>query len=115
VENSFQQHSRSFWKLKESSGNSPQQNDVTTRKKWTILNHARSKIVFVKLPNYLWIEIINIVVYLTNHNPSSVNGGFTLEQVYTCKPPQLGHLKVFGCLTYIYISRKKNGKLRLRA
>ncbi len=44
-----------------------------------------------------------------------MNGGLILEQVYTSKPPQLGHLKVFGCLTYIYISREKNGKLRLKA
>jgi hypothetical protein len=44
-----------------------------------------------------------------------VNGGLIPKQVYTCKPPQLGHLKVFGCLTYIYIFREKSGKLGLRA
>ncbi len=70
--------------------------------------------MFVQLPNYLWMKVIKIVVYLTNHSPTSVNGRLTLEQVYTGKPPQLGHLKVFGCLTYIYISREKSGKLRLR-
>jgi hypothetical protein len=32
VENSFQQHSTSFWKLKELSSNSPQQNSVTKQK-----------------------------------------------------------------------------------
>jgi hypothetical protein len=44
-----------------------------------------------------------------------VNGGLIPKQVYTGKPPQLGHLKVFGCLTYIYIFREKSGKLGLRA
>ncbi len=115
VEISFQQHSTSFWKLKESNDSSPQQNNVAKQKNWTILNHAKSKIVFVQLPNYLWIKVINIVVYLTNHSPTSVNGGLIPKQVYTCKPPQLGHLKVFGCLTYIYIFREKSGKLGLRA
>jgi hypothetical protein len=43
-----------------------------------------------------------------------VNGGLIPGQVYTCKPPQLGYLKVFSCLTYIYISREKSGKLRQR-
>ncbi len=44
-----------------------------------------------------------------------MNGGLIPKQVYTGKPPQLGHLKVFGCLTYIYIFREKSGKLGLRA
>lgn len=44
-----------------------------------------------------------------------MNGRLIPKQVYTGKPPQLGHLKVFGCLTYIYIFREKSGKLRLRA
>lgn len=36
----------------------------------------------IELLNYLWIEIIIIVVYLINHMPSKSNGGFTPKQVY---------------------------------
>ncbi len=54
---------------------------------------------------------MNTRTYLTNCNPSKPNGELILEHVYNSKPHQLGHMKMFGCLAYIHISKMKRGKL----
>jgi hypothetical protein len=65
----------------------------------------------VQLSNYLWPKAINTATCLTTHSPSKSNVGLALEHVYTHKSPQLGHLKVFGCLAYIHVSNMKGSKL----
>ncbi len=65
----------------------------------------------IQLLNFFWIEVVNTTTYLTNCNPSKPNGELILEHVYVRKPPQLRHMKMFGCLAYIHISKMKGDKL----
>jgi hypothetical protein len=56
-----------------------------------------------------------MTIYLTNQNPTSANGGLTLIYLYTSQPPKLNHLKVFGCLAYIYVVKLIGGKMEPRS
>ena len=38
-------------------------------------------------------------------------GSKTLEEAYSGKKPEVGHFKIFGCLTYSHVPSKKRSKL----
>ena len=49
----------------------PQQNGVAERMNRTITERARSMRLHSGLPKSYWAEVVNTVVYLINHGPSS--------------------------------------------
>ena len=38
-------------------------------------------------------------------------GHMTLEEDFSGKKPEIGHLRIFGCITYSYIPKEKRTKL----
>ncbi len=63
------------------------------------------------VPTYMWIEVVNTSTYLTNRNAFQVNNKLSSKQVYIGIPLKLDHLRIFGCLTYVYITKSKRTKL----
>eukprot|EP00253_Pinus_taeda_P015217 PITA_15217 len=63
------------------------------------------------LPLFLWAETCNTVVYLQNRSPHRALGHMTLEEAFSGKKPDIGHLRIFGCITYSYIPKEKRTKL----
>ena len=63
------------------------------------------------LPFFLWAKACNTVVYIQNKSPHMVLGSVTLEEAFTGKKPQVGHFRIFGCLTYSHVSCKKRTKM----
>ena len=49
--------------------------------------------------------------YLINRSPQASLGGKVTEEVWTCKPINLGNLKTFGCSAYVHISNDERSKL----
>jgi hypothetical protein len=39
----------------------------------------------------------------------------TPEKKFTCKKPDVSHLRVFGCIAYMHVLDKKRPKLDLKA
>jgi hypothetical protein len=39
----------------------------------------------------------------------------TLEEKFTCKKPDVSHLRVFGCITYVHVLDEKRSKLDPKA
>jgi hypothetical protein len=35
----------------------------------------------------------------------------TLEEKFTCKNPDVSHLRVFGCIAYVHVPDEKRSKL----
>jgi hypothetical protein len=62
-------------------------------------------------PNYFWVEAIATTVYIMNQTPTSTIHGMTLEKKFTCKKPDVSHLRVFGCITYMHVLDEKRSKL----
>ena len=60
---------------------------------------------------FLWAEAFNIVVYLHNRSPHRVLGKMTPEEAFTREKHYVGHLRIFGCLTYSYIPKEQRTKL----
>jgi hypothetical protein len=66
-------------------------------------------------PAYLWREVVNTTTYLTNRSPTHSNGGLSLEHVYNGKAPKFNHLRVFGSLVYVHVSKSRRSKLEAKS
>jgi hypothetical protein len=63
----------------------PQENGVSERMNRTIMECARSMRLHVGLPLQLWVDSIDIVVYLIKRGPSSSLNGIIPEEAWTGK------------------------------
>ena len=63
------------------------------------------------LPLFLWVEACNTVVYSQNRSPHHALGNVTSEEAFSRKKPHVGHLRIFGCITYSYVPKEKRTKL----
>jgi len=63
------------------------------------------------LPKFLWPEACNMVVHIQNRTPHRALGKKTPEGVFTGKKPEVGHLRIFGSVTYCHIPKEKRSKL----
>ena len=63
------------------------------------------------LPLFLWEEACSTAVYLQNRRPHRAVGSRTLEEAFTGRRPDIGHLRMFGCLTYSHVPIEKRTKL----
>ena len=89
----------------------PQQNGVAERKNRSIGGAAKAMLYYQWLPLFLWAEACNIAVYLQNRSPHRALGHMTLEEAFSGNKPDIGHLRIFGCITYSYIPKEKRTKL----
>jgi len=67
------------------------------------------------LPNYFCAEVVATVVYIMNRTPIVAVHGMTLEEKFTGKKPDVSHLRVFGCITYVHVPDEKRSKLDPKA
>jgi hypothetical protein len=63
------------------------------------------------LPNYFWVEVVAIAVYIMNQTPIAIVHGMTPEEKFTGKKPNVSHLKVFGCIAYVHVRDENRSKL----
>ena len=81
-----------------------------------IIAKARFILIDTGLSKELWLEIVNIVIYLFNQLPTQgLNGKVSIEVLNRllfleqnqdfC--PNLNHLKIFNCTAYIHILKEK--------
>eukprot|EP00253_Pinus_taeda_P032374 PITA_32374 len=85
----------------------PQQNGVAERKNRSIIGAAKAMLHDQGLPLFLWAEACNTAVYLQNRSPHRALGHMTPEEAFSGKKPDIGHLHIFGCITYSYIPKEK--------
>jgi hypothetical protein len=67
------------------------------------------------LLNYFWVEVVATVVYIMNRTPIATVHGMTPEEKFTCKKPDVSHLKVFSCIEYVHVPDEKRSKLDPKA
>ena len=92
----------------------PQHNGVAERMNRTIMEKVRSMIIMAKLPKPFWGEAVRAACYLINRSPS-VSLNFEIpKKVWSGKKPSYSHLRVFGCLAFVHVSKELRQKLDAR-
>ncbi|OMO61385.1 Integrase, catalytic core [Corchorus capsularis] len=89
----------------------PQQNGVSERKNRTVMEMARRLLFEKQLPKKFWAEAVNTAVYLQNRLLTKAVEGKTPYEALFGKKPSVSHLKVFGCICYVWIPEAKRSKL----
>lgn len=90
----------------------PQQNGRAERANRTIIEGVRTLLNGTKLPECLWAEAANTVVYTSNRLLSPRNNGKTRFELYFNSVPDVSNLRVFGQRAIVRIpDNARSGKL----
>lgn len=90
---------------------SPQQNGVVERRNRTLLEMTRSILKHMDVPNYLWGEAVRHATYLINRIVTRTLLSSTPYECFKGKKPNIGHIRVFGCVVYAKIDTPHLRKL----
>ncbi|GJV04276.1 retrovirus-related pol polyprotein from transposon TNT 1-94 [Tanacetum coccineum] len=94
---------------------SPQQNGVVERRNRTLIEAARTMLIYAKAPLFLWAEAVATACYTQNRSMIRRRHGKTPYELLHDKPPDLSYLHVFGALCYPTNDCENLGKLQLKA
>ncbi|GKA97476.1 retrovirus-related pol polyprotein from transposon TNT 1-94 [Tanacetum coccineum] len=78
----------------------PQQNDVVERRNLTLVEAARTMLIFSKAPLFLWAEAINTACYTQNRSLIRLRYNKTPYELMQDKKLDLSFFHVFGSLCY---------------
>ncbi|WVZ11959.1 hypothetical protein V8G54_016489 [Vigna mungo] len=85
----------------------PQQNGLAERMNRTILERVRCMLLGSGLSKAFWGEVANTAVYLINRSPSSALNFKTPMEVWSGRPADYSHLRVFGSLAFAHVRGDK--------
>jgi transposase InsO family protein len=88
-----------------------EQNGMVERMNRTLNERARSMRLHDGLLKTLWADAVCTDAYLINRGPLVPLGHRLPEEVWSGKEVNLSHLKVFGCVSYVYIESDARSKL----
>jgi hypothetical protein len=54
------------------------------------------------------IEAVAIAVYIMNQTPTTTIHGTTPEKNFIGKKPNVSHLRVFGCISYVHVLMRRD-------
>ena len=76
------------------------------------MESARSMIPHAGLSDKYWAEAVATAAYIQNRTPTTaVKNNTTPHEQWYGRKPNIGHLKVFGCIAYAHIPDNKRQKL----
>ena len=101
--------------LQKSCSSTPQQNGVVERKHRHLMETTRSLYIQSKVPVSYWNESMLSVVHIINRIPLKSIQNLTPYEKLFGKPPNLDHLRVFGCLYFVSTLKTNRTKLDPRA
>ncbi|GKB54741.1 retrovirus-related pol polyprotein from transposon TNT 1-94 [Tanacetum coccineum] len=93
----------------------PQQNSVVERRNRTLVEAARTMLIFSKSPLFLWAEAINTACYTQNRSIIRRRYNKTPYELMQDKKPDLSLFHVFGALCYPTNDNDDLGKLDAKA
>ncbi|GJQ89760.1 retrovirus-related pol polyprotein from transposon TNT 1-94 [Tanacetum coccineum] len=94
---------------------SPQQNGVIERRNRTLIEVARTMLIYAKAPLFLWAEEVAITCYTQNRSIVRLRYGKTPYELLHDKLPDLSFFHVFGALCYPTNDSENLGKLQSKA
>nr|GEW74465.1 retrovirus-related Pol polyprotein from transposon TNT 1-94 [Tanacetum cinerariifolium] len=93
----------------------PQQNGVVERWNRTLVEAARTMLIFSKAPMFLWAEAVATACYTQNRSLIHTRHHKTSCELVHNRKPDLTFLRVFGALCYPTNDSEDLGKLQLTA
>ncbi|GKC63052.1 retrovirus-related pol polyprotein from transposon TNT 1-94 [Tanacetum coccineum] len=94
---------------------SPQQNGVVERRNRTLIEVARTMLIYAKAPLFLWAEAVATACYTQNHSIICIRHGKTPYELLHDKLLDLSFFHVFGALCYPTNDSENLGKLQTKA
>ncbi|GJW46618.1 putative ribonuclease H-like domain-containing protein [Tanacetum coccineum] len=93
----------------------PQQNGVVERRNQTLMEAARTMLIFAKAPMFLWAEAVATACYTLNRSLVHTLHGKTYYELLKGKKPEVNYFRVFGSLCYPTNDYDDLGKLKAKA
>nr|GEY59906.1 ribonuclease H-like domain-containing protein [Tanacetum cinerariifolium] len=94
---------------------SPHQNDVVERHNRTLIEAARTMLIYAQASLFLWAEAVAIACYTQNRSIVCLHHGKTPYELLHGKLPDLSFFHVFGALCCPTNDNENLGKLQLKA
>nr|GEX48263.1 integrase, catalytic region, zinc finger, CCHC-type, peptidase aspartic, catalytic [Tanacetum cinerariifolium] len=91
------------------------QNDVVERRNRTLIEAARTMLIYAKAPLFLWEEAMATACYTQNHSFIRLRHRKTQYELLHNNPSDLSFLYVFGALCYPTNDNENLGKLQPKA
>nr|GFB74795.1 retrovirus-related Pol polyprotein from transposon TNT 1-94 [Tanacetum cinerariifolium] len=89
----------------------PQQNRVVERRNWTLVEAARTMLIFSRAPLFLWAEAIATAFFTQNRSIIHRRFNKTPYELINGRKQDISYLYVFGALCYPKNDREDIGKL----
>ncbi|GJU65156.1 retrovirus-related pol polyprotein from transposon TNT 1-94 [Tanacetum coccineum] len=93
----------------------PQQNGVVERRNRTLVEAARTMLIFSKAPLFLWAEAVATACYTQNRSLIHTIHNKTPYELVHDKKSDLSFLRIFGALCYPTNDSEDLGKLKAKA
>jgi transposase InsO family protein len=93
----------------------PQQNGVAERKNRHLMEVARSMMFHNNVPKRFWNDAVVTACYLINRIPTKVLNDVSPFEVLTKTKPPIDHLRVFGCVCYVFVPGEQRNKLEAKS
>ena len=91
---------------------SPQQNGQAERFQQTIINGAEAMRHHAGLSNSFWIYAVKAKLHMYNVTLIKQADYKTPKELWSGQKPNISHLRVFGCLAWVKILKKRRHKLQ---
>ncbi|GKA01896.1 retrovirus-related pol polyprotein from transposon TNT 1-94 [Tanacetum coccineum] len=93
----------------------PQQNGVVERRNRTLVEAARTMLIFSKSPEFLWAEAISTACFTQNRSLIHKRYNKTLYELLRGRKPNMEYFHVFRSLCYPTNDREDLGKIKPKA
>ncbi|GJW41648.1 retrovirus-related pol polyprotein from transposon TNT 1-94 [Tanacetum coccineum] len=98
-----------------STARTPQQNGVVERRNRTLVEAARTMLIFSQLPEFLWAEAVATACFTQNRSIIHTRHNKTPYELLRGRKPNVEYFHVFGSLCYPTNDRDDLGKMKPKA
>ncbi|GKC54259.1 retrovirus-related pol polyprotein from transposon TNT 1-94 [Tanacetum coccineum] len=93
----------------------PQQNGVVEQRNRTLVEAARTMLIFSRLPEFLWAEAVATACFTQNRSIINIRHNKTPYELLRGRKPNVEYFHVFGSLCYPTNDRDDLGKMKPKA
>ncbi|GJT58091.1 putative ribonuclease H-like domain-containing protein [Tanacetum coccineum] len=108
-------HNATIFKLLAREHLTPQQNGVVERRNRTLVEAARTMLIFSRLPEFLWAEAVATTCFTQNRSIIHTRYNKTPYELLRGRKPNIAYFHVFGSLCYPTNDRDDLGKMKPKA
>ncbi|KAL5532213.1 hypothetical protein ACEPAF_5777 [Sanghuangporus sanghuang] len=90
----------------------PHQNGVAERANRTLAEGITTMLNEAHLPSSFWWDAVAAFVHVHNHSPTSAVSASTPYELWFQSKPDVSHLRVFGCTSYVLVKKDQHKQLQ---